>query len=64
MELMALLGFTAGGVLVQLKPSLRAGDLDGRMAKLCLAGAASTVLGSVIRIALSWTLIDRAGSDT
>ena len=45
---MALLGFTAGGVLVQLKPSLRAGDLDGRMAKLCLAGAASTVLALVV----------------
>jgi hypothetical protein len=40
----ALLGFTAGGVLVQLRPSLREGDLDARMSTLCLMAALTTVL--------------------
>lgn len=44
----ALLGFTGGGVAVQLRPSLREGDLDARMAKLCLAAAASTVLALLV----------------
>lgn len=40
----ALLGFTGGGVAVQLWPGLREGDRDARMARLCLASAASVVL--------------------
>ncbi|MDB4932819.1 MAG: putative Spermidine synthase-like protein, partial [Myxococcaceae bacterium] len=44
----ALLGFTAGGLAVQLRPALREGDLDARMAKLCLAAAGATVLVLVV----------------
>lgn len=45
---MALLGFTGGGVIVQLRPSIREGDLDARMAKLCLAAAGSVVLALTV----------------
>jgi hypothetical protein len=44
----ALLGFSGGGVIVQLRPRLREGDLDARMAKLCLAAAGSIVVALTV----------------
>ncbi len=44
----ALIGFTGGGLAVQLRPALREGDLDGRMAKLCLGASGAIVLALVV----------------
>jgi spermidine synthase len=43
----ALLGFTGGGLLTQLRPALRQGDVSRRLAGVCLLFALSTV-GSLL----------------
>jgi hypothetical protein len=44
----ALLGFTGGGLLTQLRPALGHGDVRARLARLCLLFAASTVIALLV----------------